>query len=206
MAVYILDGGVGVGKTTLGLSIQRYLNGHGVNTVFLQEYVHNKLLKVYLDDKQRYAFTYQLLMLHKRLHIYQQAQDLARQGIMVFVDRSLEGDMAFFELLRDGGYITPMEAELYYDTAKDEMACTQGVVNVLLAARCDTALARVKVRARGGESGYDLDYLTKLETYYNKLVHPSVTVDWNGEHVVDSEGFLEEAVVASFLATLGITV
>ena len=180
---YVLDGGIGAGKTTLGQS----LVAHGVNgqsVIFLEEYSNPALLKVYIGNMKKYAFAFQLAMLIKRLEIYREARRLTDEGKLVFVDRSLEGDMAFFQLQREMGNISAEEEEVYRATMAADSKNWGSFVNIQLACTAELSLKRIGRRARQGENSYTLDYLEKLAVSYEKSTKNHLVIDWNPEHVV----------------------
>ena len=71
--IYTIEGIIGVGKTTLGKSLEKFLNERGIKTKFYPEYVNKDLLDQYIKNMKQYAYSFQLVMLFKRLEIYREA-------------------------------------------------------------------------------------------------------------------------------------
>src|SRR4051812_7244364 len=93
--VFTIEGIIGVGKTTLGRSLEKMLNDNGIATKFFPEYVNKDLLGQYIGNMHRYAYSFQLIMLCKRIEIYREAERFAATGGVAIIDRSIVGDMTF---------------------------------------------------------------------------------------------------------------
>src|SRR5687767_9035911 len=93
--VFTIEGIIGAGKTTLGKSLEQFLNECGIKTRFFPEYINKDLLSQYIGDMKRYAYSFQLIMLCKRIEIYRIAEAFASTGGVALIDRSIIGDMSF---------------------------------------------------------------------------------------------------------------
>ena len=109
--VFTIEGVIGVGKTTVGRSLEKYLNDIGIRANFYPEYVNKELLAQYIGDMKRYAYAFQMIMLCKRIEIYRDAERYADTGGVALIDRSIIGDMTFAKMQYDNGNFTKDEWE-----------------------------------------------------------------------------------------------
>lgn len=116
--IYTIEGIIGVGKTTLGRSAERYLNNIGLKEKFYPEYVNKELLAQYIGNMKRYAYSFQMIMLCKRIEIYREAERLAETGGVALIDRSIIGDMTFARMQKDNGNFTEDEWNIYLSLMK----------------------------------------------------------------------------------------
>jgi deoxyadenosine/deoxycytidine kinase len=178
----VLEGLIGVGKSTLGKSLEATLNDIGISATFLTEFVSNDLLEQYVSDMSKYAYTFQMIMLSKRLEIYREAQRRAMQGEVVLVDRSLVGDYVFALLHFRYGNISEEEFQLYCTMLYSEKPI-EPTATLFLQADVPTCISRAAKRGRKSEDAYDRQYFDALSSTYEEvftqLPTPRVSVDWS---------------------------
>lgn len=181
-SIIVIEGIIGVGKTTLGRSIQAYLLLNGLDCAFFPEYRNDKLLAQYIGDMKKYAYGFQTIMLSKRIAIYNSALEAARSGKICIVDRSLAGDFAFATMQLNNGNITKDEFDVYCSMIKMENSVEPSLVVYL---ECDVvrALERTKKRSCTGEDKYDIEYFQALSKAYHESIKslncPVLKLDWN---------------------------
>jgi len=172
--IYV-EGIVSAGKSTYAKEVGKRLNYR----VF-EEPVDKKHLDRFYKDPARYAFAFQIYILHKRIGI----QNLAAAEALysdrwdgAIVDRSLFGDSAFAELHAEEGNIAPLDMEAYR-AAKHNMQLMiwPPTTLVFLDVQPCVALSRLKERLekskgdRDFELGVTLEYLQKLRHAYKRLI------------------------------------
>ena len=59
----LLEGSIGVGKSTVGKSLEKFFKNIGLKARFYPEYVNEPLLNQYISDMNKYAYSFQLIML-----------------------------------------------------------------------------------------------------------------------------------------------
>jgi deoxyadenosine/deoxycytidine kinase len=78
--IYLIEGIIGVGKTTLGNSLEYYLNSVGLKCKFYKEYFNEDLLNQFIGNMKSYAYFFQMMMLTKRIEIYKEAEEFSKSG------------------------------------------------------------------------------------------------------------------------------
>lgn len=203
--VITIEGGVGVGKTSLGNTSERYLNLIGIRAKFFPEYVNDTLLSQFINDMDRYAYPFELFMLAKRAEIYREAQRFAESGGVAIIDRSINGDWAFTKMQYDAGRITDQDWETYQAILKSE-DFYEPALTVVLNCTPERSMERIITRGRGCESGYTLEYLQLLKKAYEEsleeVTHQVSYFDWGEDKKIDEDGYLSDEDVVEFLTNL----
>lgn len=180
----VVEGIIGVGKSTFCQDLSRHLEG---SEVFLEP-VDHPYLGLFYQDLKKWALEMQFYLMARR---FKQHEDAIRlewsQGVQTIHDRSIWGDKAFADMLRKDGLI----GELGYQTYMMHRECMLGFllvpqVVIWLEAAPEVCVKRIKSRGRNCESGISLQYLKALrETYDNILGELQkkgsliLTYDWN---------------------------
>lgn len=201
--IVVIEGQIGVGKTTMGEIIEAEL-GIPLYRELTKPETH-ELLDRFYADKRRWAFTLQIHFLNER---FRMIKDSHRRGGGT-LDRSIFGDRIFAEMLHDDGDMTAEELSTY-DTLLDNMlehAADPGLL-VYLDCTVDTALARIRKRNRGSESAIPRDYLENLNRRYLDWYEryersPKVKIDTEALPLHEPEG--RTAAVAIVARGLGET-
>lgn len=157
----IIEGQIGVGKTTMGEILQNDL-GISLYRELTQD-ATLRLLDRFYADKKRWAFTLQVHFLNERFRMIKQ---IFRAGGGA-LDRSIFGDRIFAEMLHHDGEMTDEEF-VTYSTLLDNMLEHAQDPTLLIYLDCsvNTALERIKKRNRGLESTIPRDYLEHLNSRY----------------------------------------
>lgn len=163
--VYVaVEGVIGAGKTSLARAIGKRLGWR-----VLEEPVDgNKLLPLFYEDPKKWAFPFQIKMLHSR---YASQNEAAYSRQMCVLDRSLPGDRVFAWLHRLYGNMHAVEWEVYEECYRVMSAIRPPALLLYLRVSPEVAEARMKKRARTVESGVPLAYLRDLATHYDELIN-----------------------------------
>jgi len=166
-----VEGIIGAGKTTFATEIGKRLELR----VIEEPVEENPYLGLFYKDQKKYAFGFQIFMLHRRCIQQRLAADEAT-GVGGFkgaiLDRSLFGDRVFAKIHAEEGNIEPIDYNTY-EMAYSFISRTllPPSLLVFLDIQPETALSRVNKRKRPEEDGLPLDYLKKLRKgYLNMLV------------------------------------
>ena len=182
----IIEGQIGVGKTTMGeLLEQRF------NIPLYRELQHQEtlaLLDRFYTDQSRWAFTLQIHFLNERFLMIKQI----RKGGGGALDRSIYGDRIFAEVLHQDGHMSE-EEYVTYTTLLTNMLEHAQPPDLLIYLDCtvDTAIERIKKRNRGLESGIPREYLDRLNREYldwydSYDISPKLIIDTD-KHRLDDE-------------------
>jgi deoxyadenosine/deoxycytidine kinase len=197
-----LEGGISVGKTTLGRCLNKLFEKLGIPSKFYTEPFNQNMLEQFLGDKKKYAYAFQLYMLTRRQLDYNEAyRDKA--STTAFLDRSMTGDYVFMSLQHEEKNVSDKDFEIYkeeyekFDKYKPDMV-------IYLNVDVDIMKKRIEKRNRKGENVYDFGYLDKLQKQY-KMILPEhipyknlIKIDWTDD-VIDSDGNVREEVLYNLL-------
>jgi deoxyadenosine/deoxycytidine kinase len=175
--VIIVEGQIGVGKTTMGEILEQEA-GIPLFRELTNPYTLNLLDRFYAD-KKRWAFTLQIHFLNER---FRMIKEIFRNGGGT-LDRSIFGDRIFAEMLYDDGDMLEEEFQTY-STLLDNMLEHAQSPDLLVYLDCtvDTALERIRKRNRGLESDIPREYLEHLNARYLKWyagydLSPKILID-----------------------------
>ena len=181
----IVEGQIGVGKTTMGEAIQNELGVPLYRELQKEETL--SLLDRFYADQTRWAFTVQIHFLNDRFRMIKQ---IVADGSGT-LDRSIYGDAIFAEVLHDDEQMSD-EEYLTYTTLLENMLEHVPSPDLLVYLDCsvDTAMARIRKRDRGLESGIPRDYLEHLNARYLEWYSgydrsPKILVDTDNEPLDD---------------------
>lgn len=165
-----VEGIIASGKTTLAKQIAERLEFK-----LLEEPVEsNPYLAAFYKDPKKYAFGFQIYMLHHRYAMKQEAAFAAARGAVkgIVLDRSIAGDRVFAaHHAFEAGNIDPLDYECYeYCYQMMARSILPPTVLIYLNVRAETAYARMQKRGRPEESGVTLQYLKDLKRGYEKLL------------------------------------
>ena len=182
--IYIIEGIIGVGKTTLGTSLENYLNNVGLQCKFYKEYFNEDLLNQFIGDMKKYSFFFQMMMVVKRIEIYKEAEEFSKLGGIAFIDRSLVGDMVFAEMHHKNGNISDDEWKIYNNFIKSEKLFTPSAC-IYLQCNTNTSVNRMNNRGIISEvNNYDINYINTLKDMYDHVISninniKIISLDWN---------------------------
>ncbi len=157
----VIDGVVGVGKTTLMDLISDKLGYQK----FLEPVIDNPILDKFYHDRKRYAFTLQIFFLNRRFKMLKDAAKIKEKTIM---DRSIYGDVIFAKLLRDNNEMSQSEFAIYMELLANMLDHIEAPkLMVYLKIDTDSAIERIKNRGRDFEQIVEREYWENLNKEYN---------------------------------------
>lgn len=170
----VVEGPIGVGKTTLVNQFAALYNAHTVLEVFEE----NPFLADFYDDTEEYAFQTEMFFLLSR---YRQQEDFAQTDL--FSPLSVSDYLFVKSRLFASLTLTDHELTLYdrmYDILTEQVPEPDVVIH--LHAPLDTLLGRIENRGRPYEQEIEPEYLDRLRgLYHNFFDHydeaPLIEVD-----------------------------
>jgi deoxyguanosine kinase len=156
-----IEGGIGVGKTTLARRLQPRFNGQ----TMLEAFDENPFLSDFYADRAQYAFQTQLFFLLSRYRQQQHVPDLLKEQALLS-DYFFEKDKLFAHL----NITTPDELAMYdrlYEALSEKVRLPDLVV--YLRADVKTLMARIAMRDRTYEREMDPSYIAALRQGYERL-------------------------------------
>jgi len=187
----VVEGPIGVGKTTLTKALARRFNARTLFEIVEE----NPFLANFYQDKNKFAFQTQLFFLLSR---FKQQQELLQQDLFSQVtvsDYLFAKDRIFASITLD-----PNELGLYeriYEHLGPRVMKPDIVI--YLQARQEVLLGRIKKRAREFERKFDGEYLAELARTYNDFFHryeetPLLVVNTSDTDYSESESALDELI------------
>jgi deoxyadenosine/deoxycytidine kinase len=132
-------------------------------------------LELFYADPKRWAFSMQIEMLRRRWDIHRLAMLECRAGTSAgtLLDRGMPGDRVFAWMHYRAGNIHSLEWQTYEALYSEMMSVPhmQPTLLLYLDVTPETALRRIRKRARPSEEVITLDYLATLREAYQKLLH-----------------------------------
>ena len=177
MRVITIGGNIGCGKTTVLSNLSKEW------TVFKEPLEKlGSWLDLFYTNPQRYAFSFQMKILHDFLY-FTPAQK--RSDDLLITERSpLDSLYVFCKTLKDSKTITHMEYNLFKEYV-DTIGWKPDTF-VYLRTDPETCIQRMRERARECETGVDDKYIRQIHDAYENFVNvlqadPDITV-----HVIDA--------------------
>ncbi|MBN2304303.1 MAG: deoxynucleoside kinase [Anaerolineae bacterium] len=195
-AYVVVEGVIGVGKTTLARLLQKEVGAQLVLEVFEE----NPFLSDFYTDRARYAFQTQIFFLLSRYHQQRQLAAIPRPLIS---DYMFDKDRLFAQVNLEGD-----ELDTYYSVqeALAENITVPDLV-VFLKASTDTLMRRITTRDRPYERNMEADYIDSLRAAYERFfaayeAAPVLVIDTNNIDFVRSDED-REAVLTRIRGVLG---
>lgn len=156
----VIDAVVGCGKSTL----MKVLCEDGFKA-YPEPVINNPLLDKFYYDKKRYSFPLQVFFLNKRFaHIKEASKEKN-----TVLDRSIQGDLIFAEMLRDSGEMTNEEYDLYIELFHNMVEhIQQPKLLIYLEISTEEAVKRIQKRGRDYEQSVEKSYWEDLNKRYRK--------------------------------------
>ena len=188
--IIALEGGISVGKSTLGRSLEDRGHFLGRPIVFFKEY-DNPMLPLYLKDQQRYAFPFQSVAMKERLNTHREAERLVNEGKCVVIDRGIPGDLAFALMQKDRGFFTEEEWMVYWKYVLEHRD-TKWKPDLVVYLECSPEQAFDRLKTRGNQdeiNSYTLEYFQQLMASHEQAfkiydevtsqASPILRIDWS---------------------------
>ncbi|MFN9493116.1 MAG: deoxynucleoside kinase, partial [Sphingobacteriales bacterium] len=158
-------GNIGAGKTTL----TELLSKHYRWIPQFEDVDHNPYLFDFYEDMPRWSFNLQIFFLNSRLN---QLLEINRGTETVVQDRTIYEDANIFAPnLHEMGLMSKRDFENYYQFFQTLKQMIQPPdLLIYLQASVPTLVGQIQKRGRDYEENIRLDYLKRLNEYYNKWI------------------------------------
>lgn len=184
--VYVVEGNIACGKTTLLNGLERY--GYTVlrepvdewRTRYVDPTSGENLLALFYSDKPKWGFRMQMMALVSRCTALIRALEQPSQAVLI-VERSLWTDMNVFAAsLRDKLLLEGVDWEIFSQTAQlfaDIVLKKASIAHIYVCTSATECHARVKSRNAAEESNVTVQYLEDLEKLHTNWLAPSTPRD-----------------------------
>ena len=158
-------GNIGAGKTTL----TEMLSKHYKWIPNFEDVDHNPYLMDFYEDMPRWSFNLQIYFLNSRLR---QLVEIQKGTETVIQDRTIYEDANIFAPnLHEMGLMSKRDFDNYYHFFQTLKTLVQPPdLLIYLNASVPTLVGQIQKRGREYEENIRLDYLKKLNEYYNKWI------------------------------------
>ncbi|HEX7846143.1 MAG TPA: deoxynucleoside kinase [Chitinophagaceae bacterium] len=158
-------GNIGAGKTTL----TEMLSKHYKWIPNFEDVDHNPYLMDFYEDMPRWSFNLQIFFLNSRLR---QLVDIQKGTETVIQDRTIYEDANIFAPnLHEMGLMSKRDFDNYYHFFQTLKTLVQPPdLLIYLNASVPTLVGQIQKRGREYEENIRLDYLKRLNEYYNKWI------------------------------------
>jgi deoxyadenosine/deoxycytidine kinase len=160
-----IAGNIGAGKTTL----TELLSKHYKWIPQFEDVDHNPYLNDFYEDMPRWSFNLQIYFLNNRLN---QLLDIHRGTETVIQDRTIYEDANIFAPnLHEMGLMSKRDFDNYYVFFQTLKSMVQPPdLLIYLKGSVPTLVGQIQKRGREYEENIRLDYLKRLNDYYNKWI------------------------------------
>lgn len=182
----VIDGVVGVGKTTL----MNLLHDELEYEYFIEPVVDNPILDKFYHDRKRYSFPLQIFFLNRRFKMLKEASKVKKPVLM---DRSIYGDLIFAKLLNANGEMDDAEFNLYMELLANMLDHVEAPrLMIYLEIDTDSAIKRINDRGRDYEQIVEREYWDNLNKEYQSYfkeynLSPLLTIDASKYDLVNNE-------------------
>lgn len=187
-------GNIGAGKTTL----TEMLSKHYKWIPQFEDVDHNPYLMDFYDDMPRWSFNLQIYFLNSRLN---QLLEIQHGTETIIQDRTIYEDANIFAPnLHDMGLMAKRDFENYYKFFQTLKTMVQPPdLLIYLKASVPTLVSQIQKRGREYEENIRLDYLKKLNIYYDKWIDnynegPLLVIDVDKNKFGEQEEHLGEII------------
>jgi len=187
-------GNIGAGKTTL----TELLSKHYKWIPHFEDVDHNPYLLDFYEDMPRWSFNLQIYFLNSRLR---QLTEIQKGTETVIQDRTIYEDANIFAPnLHEMGLMSKRDFDNYYQFFQTlKMMVQPPDLLIYLKASVPTLVGQIQKRGREYEENIRLDYLKRLNEYYNKWIDnykegPLLVVDIDKNKFPENEEHLGEII------------
>ena len=189
-----IAGNIGAGKTTL----TEMLSKHYKWIPQFEDVDQNPYLFDFYDDMPRWSFNLQVYFLNSRLN---QLLEISRGTETIIQDRTIYEDAYIFAPnLHEMGLMSKRDFDNYFDFFQNlrQMVKPPDLM-IYLQASVPTLVGQIQKRGREYEENIRLDYLKRLNEYYNKWVEgykegPLLIINVDNTKFVENEEHLGEII------------
>jgi Deoxynucleoside kinases len=158
-------GNIGAGKTTLTQMLAKHYRW----IPHFEDVDHNPYLMDFYEDMPRWSFNLQIYFLHSRL---KQLLEIQNGTETVIQDRTIYEDAHIFAPnLHEMGLMSKRDYDNYFEFFQTLKSMVKPPdLMIYLSASVPTLVGQIQKRGREYEENIRLDYLKRLNEYYNKWV------------------------------------
>ena len=158
-------GNIGAGKTTL----TELLSKHYKWIPHFEDVDHNPYLNDFYEDMPRWSFNLQIYFLNNRLN---QLLNIQRGKETIIQDRTIYEDAHIFAPnLHDMGLMSKRDFSNYFTFFETLKSMVQPPdLLIYIQANVPTLVGQIQKRGRDYEENIRLDYLKKLNEFYNRWI------------------------------------
>ena len=185
-------GNIGAGKTTL----TELLSKHYKWIPQFEDVDHNPYLMDFYDDMPRWSFNLQIYFLNSRL---KQLLEIQRGTETIIQDRTIYEDANIFAPnLHDMNLMSKRDYDNYFEFFQTLKSMVEPPdLLIYLKASVPTLVYQIQKRGREYEENIRLDYLKKLNVYYEKFIAeykegPVLIIDCDKNKFAENEEHLGE--------------
>jgi deoxyadenosine/deoxycytidine kinase len=189
-----IAGNIGAGKTTL----TEMLSKHYKWIPQFEDVDQNPYLFDFYEDMPRWSFNLQVYFLNSRLN---QLLEISRGTETIIQDRTIYEDAYIFAPnLHEMGLMSKRDFDNYFDFFQNlrQMVKPPDLM-IYLQASVPTLVGQIQKRGREYEENIRLDYLKRLNEYYNKWIDgykegPLLIINVDNTKFVENEEHLGEII------------
>lgn len=158
-------GNIGAGKTTLTEALSKHYKW----IPQFEDVENNPYLNDFYEEMPRWSFNLQIYFLNSRLN---QLLEIERGSETIIQDRTIYEDANIFAPnLHDMGLMSKRDFDNYYQFFQTLKSMVKPPdLLIYLQASVPTLVGQIQKRGREYEENIRLDYLKKLNEYYNKWI------------------------------------
>lgn len=189
-----IAGNIGAGKTTLA----ELLSKHFKWTPQYEDVEHNPYLYDFYEDMPRWSFNLQIYFLHTRL---EQLLEIQHGKETVVQDRTIYEDARIFAPnLHEMGLMSKRDFDNYFQFFQTLKTMVRPPdLLIYLRASVPTLVDNIQKRGREYEENIRLDYLKRLNRYYNNWIDeyqegPLLVIDANKNRFAENKEDLGEII------------
>jgi deoxyadenosine/deoxycytidine kinase len=175
-----IEGNIGAGKSYLFNKLREYY-GNDDNVIFVEEPVSewmsikdkkdNSMLTKFYNDKQKYAFSFQIMTFITIFSKLKQIQD-DNPGKIIITERSLlTTKNVFAKMLYYDGFMEDTDYIIYNKLINEFIHQIQVDRIIYMTTPCEICGERIAKRNRAGESSISLGYLIKVDLHHKLFLH-----------------------------------
>ena len=187
-------GNIGAGKTTLTELVAK---NYGWDPLY-EAVDNNPYLEDFYSDMKRWSFNLQIYFLNSR---YRQIIDIQKMGHNIIQDRTIYEDAHIFAPnLHEMGLMSKRDYNNYFQFFQTLKRMVQPPdLLIYLQASVPTLVAQIQKRGREYEENIRLDYLKRLNDFYNKWIEgykegPLLIIDANTNKFAENEEHLGQII------------
>lgn len=161
-----IAGNIGVGKSTLTGLLAKHFNWEA----FYESVDDNPYLKDFYEDMNRWSFNLQIYFLSSR---FKRQKNILSNEVSFIQDRTIYEDVEIFaKNLHEMALMSDRDYENYKSLFKEMSDYIQPPnLMVYLRASVPTLVKQIQTRGRDYESSIRLDYLERLNNYYDQWIN-----------------------------------